>query len=79
MKTMNTLLHVFEAYTELYRVDHKQEVKEHLMWMMDLIANKIYNPSSTDRKFSLMINGTALLTCIPMDTILRQPGWLTEV
>ena len=27
MKTMNTLLHVFEAYTELYRVDHKQEVK----------------------------------------------------
>lgn len=44
MKTMNTLLHVFEAYTELYRVDHKQEVKEHLMWMMDLIAGKIYNP-----------------------------------
>ena len=43
-KTMNTLLHVFEAYTELYRVDHKQEVKEHLMWMMDLIADKIYNP-----------------------------------
>ena len=43
MKTMNTLLHVFEAYTELYRVDHKQEVKEHLMWMMDLIAGKIYN------------------------------------
>lgn len=43
-KTMNTLLHVFEAYTELYRVDGKAEVKEKLMWMMDLIADKIYNP-----------------------------------
>lgn len=43
-KTMNTLLHVFEAYTELYRVDKKAEVKEKLMWMMDLIAEKIYNP-----------------------------------
>ena len=43
-KTMNTLLHVFEAYTELYRVDQKAEVKEKLMWMMDLIAEKIYNP-----------------------------------
>lgn len=43
-KTMNTLLHVFEAYTELYRVDHNPEVKEHIMWMMDLIAEKIYNP-----------------------------------
>lgn len=43
-KTMNTLLHVFEAYTELYRVDQKLEVKEKLMWMMDLISEKIYNP-----------------------------------
>lgn len=43
-KTMNTLLHVFEAYTELYRVDKNQEVREKIMWMMDLIAEKIYNP-----------------------------------
>ena len=43
-KTMNTLLHVFEAYTELYRVDKNPVVKEKLMWMMDLIAEKIYNP-----------------------------------
>ena len=43
-KTMNTLLHVFEAYTELYRVDKNPVVKEKIMWMMDLIAEKIYNP-----------------------------------
>lgn len=44
-KTMNTLLHVFEAYTELYRVSGDAKVKERLIWMMDLFADKIYNPS----------------------------------
>jgi len=43
-KTMNTLLHVFEAYTELYRVSHQQRVKERLEWILDIIAKKIYNP-----------------------------------
>ena len=43
-RTMNTLLHVFEAYTEFYRVTGKEEVKERLKWMMDMIAEKIYNP-----------------------------------
>ncbi|MBO5524090.1 MAG: AGE family epimerase/isomerase, partial [Roseburia sp.] len=52
-KTMNTLLHVFEAYTELCRVagalpDRKEEtdeVRRRLAWMMDLFADKIYNPA----------------------------------
>lgn len=43
-KTMNTLLHVFEAYTELYRVDHQEKVKKKLMWMMDVFAEHMYNP-----------------------------------
>lgn len=42
-KTMNTLLHVFEAYTELYRVTKESEVAERLKFMMDLIADKVYN------------------------------------
>lgn len=43
-KTMNTLLHVFEAYTELYRVSGDAAVKKRLMWILDTIADKIYNP-----------------------------------
>lgn len=43
-KTMNTLLHVFEAYTELYRVSGSPEVKERLTWIMDTFADKVYNP-----------------------------------
>lgn len=43
-KTMNTLLHVFEAYTELYRVTGLPEVGEDLRFMLDTIADKVYNP-----------------------------------
>ncbi len=57
-KTMNTLLHVFEAYTELYRVSgnctctengkkiakQRECVRERLMWIMDVFAEKVYNP-----------------------------------
>ncbi|BCN32109.1 AGE family epimerase/isomerase [Anaeromicropila herbilytica] len=43
-KTMNTLLHVFEAYTELYRVTHDPKVKTKLEWILDMFADKVYNP-----------------------------------
>lgn len=43
-KTMNTLLHVFEAYTELYRVSQEKDVSDRLKYMLDLIAEKVYNP-----------------------------------
>lgn len=42
-KTMNTLLHVFEAYTELYRVDSRTEVGDRLRWIMDQFADVLYN------------------------------------
>ena len=43
-KTMNTLLHVLEAYTELYRVSKDEEVGNRLRWIMDTFADKVYNP-----------------------------------
>lgn len=43
-KTMNTLLHVFEAYTELYRVAKEKCVAANLRFMLDIIADKVYNP-----------------------------------
>ena len=43
-KTMNTLLHVLEAYTELYRVSHDEKVGDRLRWIMDTFADKVYNP-----------------------------------
>lgn len=43
-KTMNTLLHVFEAYSELYRVTKDDFVGTRLAWIMDVFADKVYNP-----------------------------------
>lgn len=42
-KTMNTLLHVFEAYTELYRVSRNAEVADRLRYILDLTADRVYN------------------------------------
>lgn len=42
-KTMNTLLHVFEAYTELYRVTKDAGVADNLRFMMDIMADNVYN------------------------------------
>lgn len=44
-KTMNTLLHVFEAYTELYHVSHDEATAKCLRAMLDTIAEKVYNPA----------------------------------
>ncbi len=44
-KTMNTLLHVFEAYTELYRICGMPEAGERLKRILDIFADKVYNPA----------------------------------
>lgn len=44
-KTMNTLLHVYEGYSELYRVTKDEEVKGHLLDMLKLFSEKVYNPT----------------------------------
>ncbi len=42
-RTMNTLLHVFEAYTELYRVDGNEIMADRMRQILDLFACKVYN------------------------------------
>lgn len=42
-KTMNTLLHVLEAYTELYRVNKDEKVKAALVKILDAFRNHVYN------------------------------------
>lgn len=43
-RTMNTLLHALEAYTELYKVSKDSKVKARLEWLLDVFADKVYNP-----------------------------------
>ncbi|MCR4895758.1 MAG: AGE family epimerase/isomerase [Lachnospiraceae bacterium] len=44
-KTMNTLLHVFEAYSELCRVDRDDTVVSHLQRILGIFGDKVYNPA----------------------------------
>ena len=42
-RTMNTLLHVFEAYCELYRVTKEAKVLDRIVEILDIFSNKVYN------------------------------------
>lgn len=43
-KTMNTHLHMYEAYTEFYRVTKDEKIGDSLRFLMELITENIYNP-----------------------------------
>ena len=42
-KTMNTTLHLMEAYTELYLADHRPKVLERLKFQLDVTYDKIFD------------------------------------
>lgn len=46
-KTMNTMLHLLEAYTELYRVSKDVLVRDKLISILDTFEKQIYNPKLT--------------------------------
>ena len=46
-KTMNTVLHLIEAYTELYRVSKEQRVLDRLKFLLDLTYDKIYDKENS--------------------------------
>lgn len=89
-RTMNTLLHVLEAYTQLYRVSGSEEVKKRLLWIADTIEKRIYNPVLHrqevffDREYNSLIDlhsyghdiETAWLLNEMLDTL--QDGKLTK-
>ena len=43
-RTMNSLLHLMEGYTELYRVSRYEEVGARLREMLDILNDHVYNP-----------------------------------
>ena len=43
-RTMNTLLHVLEGYTGLYKADRSARVRDRLYFIFDIFRNHVYNP-----------------------------------
>lgn len=60
-RTMNTLLHVFEAYTELYRVAKDEIVAEKLREILDTVEKKLYNPEKRRQEVFFDRNWNSLI------------------
>lgn len=60
-RTMNTLLHVFEAYTEFYKVTKKEDVRKKLEWILDILADKVYNPELQRQEVFFDLNYRSLI------------------
>ncbi len=60
-KTMNTLLHVLEAYTELYRVSCDEAVGKRMTFIMDIIITKLYNPKKQRQEVFFDANYNSIL------------------
>jgi len=76
-RTMNTMLHVFEAYSGLYRASKNPDVKEKMLLILDIFINKMYNPALKrqevffDTKWNTLIDITSYGHDI-------EASWLTE-
>ena len=61
-KTMNTLLHLLEAYTELLLARENPQVRARLTWIIDTFTQKVYNQEECrlevffDREFHSIAN-----------------------
>lgn len=59
-KTMNAILHLIEAYTELYLADHNEKVGERLKFQLGQMRDIVYTPETNalkvffDAKFGLV-------------------------
>ena len=76
-KTMNTLLHVFEAYSGLYRAAKNPVVAEKMRSILDTFINRVYNPKLRRQEvfFDSQWNSLIDLTSYGHDI---ESSWLIE-
>ncbi len=76
-RTMNTLLHVFEAYGGLYRAEKDPAVAQKMRGILDTFADRIYNPAKERQEvfFDADWNSLIDLTSYGHDI---EASWLVE-
>lgn len=76
-KTMNTILHVLEAYTELYRVSHEAEVGTCLKAILEMVRVKVYSPEKKQLEvfFDTRLNSIADMHSYGHDI---EAAWLID-
>lgn len=76
-KTMNTILHVLEAYTELYRVSKDAEVGSCLSAILKMVKEKVYNQEKKQLEvfFDTKLNSIANMHSYGHDI---EAAWLID-
>lgn len=77
-RTMNTLLHVMEAYSELYRVDGNTDVEKSLKWIYDCFKDNMYNPKLHRQEVFFDNNYNSLIDLHSYGHDI-ETSWLAEV
>ena len=72
-KTMNTTLHLMEAYTELYLADHSPKVLERLKFQLELTYDKIFDKQG-NKLLVFFDKNTSSAISTPTITISRRHG-----
>ena len=60
-RTMNTLLHVLEGYTGLFEASRSEKVREKLIFILNLWAEKFYNPQKRRQEVFFDLDYNSLL------------------
>ncbi|MCR5747277.1 MAG: AGE family epimerase/isomerase [Lachnospiraceae bacterium] len=86
-RTMNTLLHVFEAYTEFYRVTesieesdlklYRGEVRKKIKDQLSILKNRMFNPKKNRLEVFFDINYNSLLDLISYGHDI-ETAWLVD-
>ena len=74
-KTMNTHLHIIEAYANLYSVWPDQSLKESIAHLLDVFDQHIIDPKLLILTYSWMKNWNVKSSLFPMVMILKQHGF----
>ena len=76
-RTMNTLLHVMEAYTGLYQAEPDEDVKKCLYEILGIFETKIYNPEKRRQEVFFDRNYRSLIDLHSFGHDI-ETSWLTE-
>jgi len=76
-RTMNTFLHVLEAYSGLYRATKHPDVKDKMLSMLDIFINNIYDPEQRRQKVFCDSNWNELIDMTSYGHDI-EASWLVE-
>ena len=76
-RTMNTLLHIMEGYTELYRVSGDEAVRSSLLEILDIFRTRVFDPERRMQKVFFDFDYHSLIDLISYGHDI-ETAWLVD-